>query len=137
MASRVLAAFAFLLAFAAPVIARAEDKDLVWEEWNTELFDRAHAEQRLVILDLEAVWCHWCHVMERTTYRDAKVVALLKSKYLAVRVDQDANPDLSNRYGDWGWPRPAWMESRWRNRAAVQALVTPDSLGYEGASPVV
>jgi thiol:disulfide interchange protein len=72
MASRVLAAFAFLLAFAAPVIARAEDKDLVWEEWNTELFDRAHAEQRLVILDLEAVWCHWCHVMERTTYRDAK-----------------------------------------------------------------
>jgi uncharacterized protein YyaL (SSP411 family) len=104
MASRVLAAFAFLLAFAARVIARAEDKDLVWEEWNTELFDRARAEQRLVILDLEAVWCHWCHVMERTTYRDAKVVALLKSKYLAVRVDQDANPDLSNRYGDWGWP---------------------------------
>ncbi len=57
-----------------------------------------------VILDLEAVWCHWCHVMEKTTYKDAKVVALLKSKYLPVRVDQDANPDLSNRYGDWGWP---------------------------------
>ena len=42
--------------------------------------------------------------MERTTYRDPKVVELIKSKYLTVRVDQDANPDLSNRYGDWGWP---------------------------------
>ena len=104
MASRVLTAFTLLLAFAAATIARADDKGLTWESWSPELFDRARAEQRLVILDLEAVWCHWCHVMEKTTYRDAKVVALLKSKYLAVRVDQDANPDLSARYGDWGWP---------------------------------
>jgi uncharacterized protein len=57
-----------------------------------------------VILDLEAVWCHWCHVMEKTTYADPEVKSLLASKYLPVRVDQDANPDLSSRYGDWGWP---------------------------------
>ncbi|MEQ1577800.1 MAG: DUF255 domain-containing protein, partial [Hyphomicrobium sp.] len=77
---------------------------LNWQAWNPGLFARAKAENRFVILDLEAVWCHWCHVMEETTYKDSKVVELLKSKYLPVRADQDANPDLSNRYGDWGWP---------------------------------
>lgn len=92
-----------LLAGTATAVS-AEDKGLVWEDWSPEIFTRAQAEQRFVILDLEAVWCHWCHVMEKTTYADSEVVALLKSKYLTVRVDQDANPDLSNRYGDWGWP---------------------------------
>src|SRR5262245_31444284 len=80
------------------------EEPLAWNPWSAELFARAKAENRFVILDLEAVWCHWCHVMEKTTYADPKVVALLKSKYLPVRVDQDANPDLSSRYGDWGWP---------------------------------
>ncbi len=78
--------------------------DLNWQPWSADLFTRAKAENRLVILDLEAVWCHWCHVMEKTTYKDPDVAYLLKSKFITVRVDQDANPDLSNRYGDWGWP---------------------------------
>lgn len=77
---------------------------LEWGSWSTDMLSKAKSEGRFVILDLEAVWCHWCHVMEETTYRDAKVVELIKSKYIAVRADQDANPDLSARYGDWGWP---------------------------------
>jgi uncharacterized protein len=105
MRVRALFAFALLMsAFAAPVGAASEEAELAWQGWSPELFTKAKAEQRFVILDLEAVWCHWCHVMEKTTYADPKVVALLKSKYLPVRVDQDANPDLSSRYGDWGWP---------------------------------
>jgi uncharacterized protein len=77
---------------------------LTWRGWGADLFQQKPDDQRLVILDLEAVWCHWCHVMEQTTYQDAKVTSLLKSNFITVRVDQDANPDLSNRYGDWGWP---------------------------------
>src|SRR6202030_1000504 len=68
-----------------------------WSGWDNDLFTRATAEKRFVILDLEAVWCHWCHVMEKTTYADPKVEDMLASKYLPVRVDQDANPDLSSR----------------------------------------
>ena len=78
--------------------------ELKWSDWSEDLFTRAAAEKRFVILDLEAVWCHWCHVMEMTTYADPAVKSLLAEKYLPVRVDQDANPDLSGRYGDWGWP---------------------------------
>jgi uncharacterized protein YyaL (SSP411 family) len=79
-------------------------ESIQWNGWSNELFSRATAEKRFVILDLEAVWCHWCHVMEKTTYADPEVTELLASKYIAVRVDQDANPDLASRYGDWGWP---------------------------------
>lgn len=75
-----------------------------WQGWSNDLFEKAKASDRFVILDLEAVWCHWCHVMETETYGNPKVKALLEEKYIAVRVDQDDNLDLSSRYGDWGWP---------------------------------
>jgi hypothetical protein len=56
-----------------------------------------------VLLDLEAVWCHWCHVMDAQTFADPKVIALIQSHYLAVNVDQDSRPDISDRYEDYGW----------------------------------
>src|SRR6185295_14070344 len=82
-----------------------------WEPWSEEVFARARREKRLVLLDLEAVWCHWCHVMEETTYRDPEVVRLVEERCIAVKVDQDSRPDLSNRYEDYGWP--ATILFRW------------------------
>src|SRR5271168_3687275 len=77
---------------------------LTWTSWSDAVFVQAKQEHKFVLLDLEAVWCHWCHVMDTTTYRDPKVIALLQSKYLLVKVDQDSRPDLSNRYEEYGWP---------------------------------
>ena len=95
----VVAAVALLLG----AQARAADA-VAWEPWGDAAFARAKREHKFVIMDLEAVWCHWCHVMDETTYRDAKVVSLMGSRYVAVRVDQDSRPDLANRYEDYGWP---------------------------------
>ena len=78
--------------------------ELDWRPWTPDLFARAKQENKFVLLDLEAIWCHWCHVMDETTYKDPATVALLNSKYILVRVDQDSRPDLSNRYEDFGWP---------------------------------
>jgi len=75
-----------------------------WKPWSDDIFATAKKENRFVILYLEAVWCHWCHVMDEKTYRDPKVVTLIRAKYLPVRVDQDSRPDLSARYEDYGWP---------------------------------
>ena len=75
-----------------------------WLEWSPQVFERAAREKKFVLLDLGAVWCHWCHVMDEKTYADPAVRALLASRYLAVRVDQDSRPDLANRYEDYGWP---------------------------------
>jgi thiol:disulfide interchange protein len=104
MALRAFLVLLGALAITAPQPAAAGTEELEWAEWSTGVFARAKAENRFVLLDLGAVWCHWCHVMEETTYRDPAVVRLIRSRYLPVRVDQDANPELSNRYEDYGWP---------------------------------
>src|SRR5205823_5906525 len=86
------------------VASGAENPHIRWETWSNGLFARAQKEHRLVLLDLGAGWCHWCHVMEDTTYRDPKVVSLVGEKFIAIKADQDADPDLSRRYEDYGWP---------------------------------
>ncbi len=111
---RVPPAVAVLLAGAAATLSPAaappvhasvaETPAIEWRAWSAELFAEARRESKFVLLDLEAVWCHWCHVMEETTYRDPEVVRLMRARYLAVRVDQDSRPDLANRYEDYGWP---------------------------------
>jgi uncharacterized protein YyaL (SSP411 family) len=82
----------------------AAEPEVQWTPWSDAVFQRARAEHRFVLLDLGAVWCHWCHVMDEVTYRDPKVIALINKSYIAVRVDQDARPDLANRYQNYGWP---------------------------------
>ncbi len=81
-----------------------ETPKISWQAWSDGVFEQAKREHRFVLLDLEAVWCHWCHVMDAKTYADPKVIALIQSRYLAVKVDQDSRPDISDRYEDYGWP---------------------------------
>ncbi len=96
------------LAFAPPVLAQpshaAAAATLPWQPWSDAAFAQARREHKFVLLDLEAVWCHWCHVMDEETYRDPIVIRLLNEKYILVKVDQDSRPDISNRYQDYGWP---------------------------------
>ena len=121
---RILA-FAFASVTASSSFATEPVK---WNGWDNDLFARATAEKRFVILDLEAVWCHWCHVMEKTTYADPKVEDLLAAKYLPVRVDQDANPDLSSRYGDWGWPATIVFGPDGTEIAKIRGYIEPERM---------
>lgn len=75
-----------------------------WNDWRDDIFARAKKEGKLVLLDLEAVWCHWCHVMDEKTYADPSVAKLMDKNIIAVKVDQDSRPDLSNKYEKYGWP---------------------------------
>ncbi|MCA9573581.1 MAG: DUF255 domain-containing protein, partial [Myxococcales bacterium] len=77
---------------------------VAWSPWSAETFARAKAEGRYVLVDGVAAWCHWCHVMDATTYRDPAVVALLAERFVAIQVDVDARPDIHDRYAAWGWP---------------------------------
>lgn len=72
--------------------------------WSDSAFAQAAREHKFVLLDLHAVWCHWCHVMDTTTYADPAVQAAVAKHYVAVSVDADSDPALTSRYGDWGWP---------------------------------
>lgn len=93
---------ALLLLWTLPGYAAGSKID--WQPWSDSVFERAARENRFVLLDLEAVWCHWCHVMDEVTYSDPQVVELIESRYIPVRVDQDSRPDISRRYENYGWP---------------------------------
>ncbi len=94
---------AILLVTLSPLGAAAPNA-IAWQPWSDGIFEQARRENKFILLDLEAIWCHWCHVMDETSYKDPAVIALIASKYIPVRVDQDSRPDLSNRYEEYGWP---------------------------------
>ncbi|HEY2796886.1 MAG TPA: DUF255 domain-containing protein [Thermoanaerobaculia bacterium] len=114
---------------AAAMALRAEaPKGIAWEGWSDAAFDRARAEKRLVILDLVAVWCHWCHVMEETTYADPEVIRQVGAHFVALRVDQDSRPDLSNRYEDYGWPATVIFDANGKELVKFAGYIPPERM---------
>ncbi len=89
---------------------------IVWQPWSDDLFARAKAENKLIILDLHAVWCHWCHVMDDKTYKDPLVIEIINKYFIPVSVDQDSRPDLASRYQDFGWPATVIFNSQGKER---------------------
>jgi uncharacterized protein YyaL (SSP411 family) len=95
-----------ILLMACPLVfaTASTTSTLTWLRDETLAFHQAKAEHRFVLLYLEAVWCHWCHVMDHDTYSDPQIATQIAAHYVPLRIDQDARPDLANRYRDYGWP---------------------------------
>ncbi|KIG14917.1 Thymidylate kinase [Enhygromyxa salina] len=83
-----------------------------WASWSPASFERAAREDKLILINVVATWCHWCHVMDEVTYADPEVAALLAKHFVVIRVDSDARPDISERYRAWGWPATALLSPR-------------------------
>ncbi|MBO0686725.1 MAG: thioredoxin domain-containing protein, partial [Candidatus Dormibacteraeota bacterium] len=83
--------------------------EIQWRPWSPEAFEQAKAEDRPILLSISAVWCHWCHVMDETSYSDSAVIDLVNSEYVPVRVDNDVRPDINLRYNMGGWPTTAFL----------------------------
>jgi len=75
-----------------------------WRDWNEESFLAAKQEEKRILLTLTATWCHWCHVMDQTSYADPQVIDLVNSQFIPVKVDVDRRPDISRRYNQGGFP---------------------------------
>jgi len=99
-----------------------------WRDWSDEAFAEAERDGKFVILDLEAVWCHWCHVMEDKTYSDPDVITLINKHYIALKVDQDNRPDLSRRYQDWGWPATIFFNAKATELVKRAGYIPPKSM---------
>jgi uncharacterized protein YyaL (SSP411 family) len=106
----------------------AQGADVKWLPWSDSLFEKAKTDKKLVILDLQAVWCHWCHVMENETYKDATVNDLLSQHYIAIRVDQDSRPDIANRYEDYGWPATIIFSSEGKELVKRSGNIPPEKM---------
>jgi uncharacterized protein len=112
-----------LLGFGASSLAHSSS--IRWQTWSDALFERAKREDKFILLDLEAVWCHWCHVMDRETYGNPEVMHLIESRYIPVKVGQDARPDLSRRYEDYGWPATVVFNAEGEEIAKLRGYIPP------------
>jgi hypothetical protein len=113
---------------ASSYLRSARHQPVWWHPWGEAAFARAQAEDKPILLDIGAVWCHWCHVMDRESYEDPEIAALINRLYVAVKVDRDERPDVDARYqaavsaisGQGGWP--------------LTAFLTPDGRPYFGGT---
>src|SRR6267378_3286201 len=85
--------------------------EINWKPWSANAFEEAKASGRPILLSISAVWCHWCHVMDETTYSHAGVIDLINRDYVPIRVDNDVRPDINQRYNMGGWPTTAFLTS--------------------------
>jgi uncharacterized protein YyaL (SSP411 family) len=102
---------------ASPYLRSAAHQPIDWNEWGEEAFQKARDEQKPILLDIGAVWCHWCHVIDRESYENPEIAALINQLYIPVKVDRDERPDVDARYqsaisaisGQGGWPLTAFL----------------------------
>jgi uncharacterized protein YyaL (SSP411 family) len=88
-----------------------------WFEWGLDAFETAKRENKPILLDIGAVWCHWCHVMDRESYDDPEVATIVNEHFVAIKVDRDERPDIDSRYqaaisamtGQGGWPLTGFL----------------------------
>jgi uncharacterized protein YyaL (SSP411 family) len=78
-----------------------------WRGWSADALSEARTKDRLILLSLSAVWCHWCHVMDETTYSDDEVISFINANFIPIRVDADMRPDIDTLYNQGGWPSTA------------------------------
>ncbi len=83
------------------------EKKISWLSWNKASFDKALNEKKPVLLDIHGVWCHWCHVMDKTTYSNEQVIDFVNQNFIPIKVDTDKRPDVNERYNAGGWPTTA------------------------------
>jgi uncharacterized protein YyaL (SSP411 family) len=102
---------------ASPYLRSAVHQPVDWYEWGAEAFARAQAEDKPILLDIGAVWCHWCHVIDRESYENPQLAALINQLFIPVKVDRDERPDVDARYqaaisaisGQGGWPLTGFL----------------------------
>jgi len=95
----------------------AMHQPIQWHEWGEKAFAVAKRENKPILLDIGAVWCHWCHVMDRESYDDPEVAKIVNDHFVAVKVDRDERPDIDSRYqaaisaisGQGGWPLTGFL----------------------------
>src|SRR5581483_9121357 len=102
---------------ASSYLRSAAHQPVHWMPWGPEAFERARAEDKPILLDVGAVWCHWCHVMDRESYEDPALAEVANRLFVPVKVDRDERPDVDARYqkavqamtGQGGWPLTAFL----------------------------
>jgi uncharacterized protein YyaL (SSP411 family) len=100
-----------------PYLLQHAHNPVDWHPWGEEALSLAQREDKPILLSIGYSACHWCHVMERESFEDAEVAALMNASFVNVKVDREERPDLDGIYmkavqlltGGGGWPLTAFL----------------------------
>ncbi len=122
-----------------PYLLQHAHNPVNWKPWNSETLEEAKNSRKLMIISIGYAACHWCHVMERESFEDSTVAAVMNSDYISVKVDREERPDVDQVYinavqlmtGNAGWPlnvitlpdgRPVWGGTYFKKDDWIQAI---------------
>jgi uncharacterized protein len=125
---------------ASPYLRSAAHQPIDWHEWGEAAFARAKSEDKPILLDIGAVWCHWCHVIDRESYENAEIAKIINEHFVAVKVDRDERPDVDSRYqsavsaisGQGGWPLTGFLLSNGKPFFGGTYFPPEDQMGRPG-----
>ncbi len=125
---------------ASPYLRSAAHQPVDWHEWGAAAFEKARAEGKPILLDIGAVWCHWCHVIDRESYENPELAAVINKLYIPVKVDRDERPDVDARYqaavsaisGQGGWPLTAFLTPEGKPFFGGTYFPPDDAMGRPG-----
>jgi uncharacterized protein len=100
-----------------PYLRSAAHQPINWYEWGEDAFGLAKSQDKPILLDIGAVWCHWCHVIDRESYENPTIAKIINEHFVPVKVDRDERPDVDSRYqsaisaisGQGGWPLTGFL----------------------------
>jgi uncharacterized protein YyaL (SSP411 family) len=106
-----------LLNESSPYLLQHAHNPVDWYPWGEEAFEKARREDKPVFLSIGYSSCHWCHVMERESFENEEVAALLNERFVSIKVDREERPDVDDVYmtfvqltsGHGGWPLSAFL----------------------------
>lgn len=112
LADRALALENQLARHPSPYLAMHAEDPVAWQQWSQAAVDRARKNQKLLYISIGYFSCHWCHVMQRESYRDTDIAQFLNRNFIPVKVDRELQPALDARMiefveatqGRGGWP---------------------------------
>ena len=122
-----------------PYLLQHAHNPVNWKAWNTETLQQAKDEKKLMIISIGYSACHWCHVMEKESFEDSTVAAVMNKNFISVKVDREERPDVDQIYinavqlmtGSAGWPlnvitlpdgRPVWGGTYFTKKAWLNSL---------------
>ena len=125
---------------ASPYLRSAAHQPVDWHEWGEEAFQKARSQDKPILLDIGAVWCHWCHVIDRESYENPEIAGMINQFYIPVKVDRDERPDVDARYqsavsaisGQGGWPLTAFLTPEGKPFFGGTYFPPEDAMGRPG-----
>lgn len=95
-----------------PYLLQHAGNPVEWFPWGEAAFDKAKREDKPVFISIGYATCHWCHVMEKESFEDAEVAALMNENFVNIKIDREERPDVDAVYmsvcqaltGGGGWP---------------------------------